>query len=791
MLSRFSAFIENDPSLYGFEIADPRLAGRIRAEQIATILRYTPYMLFANMLCAMVLAVALLRTPVGLPALIWATTLSVLIAWVYARWRKSGTLTRRNFASVRAARRATLNAILLGCTWAVVPIAFFGSASEGSRLVISCILIGMICGGAFALAAIPVAAVAFIVPICIGTIYALTRYDVQFGLLLGILLTIFGFVILRATITLASSLVERLLGEFELEKQRDMIGILLGEFEENGSDWMWETDTQFRLTYVSQGLLLTTGKAPSEVFGRRWVDALIGPPSQLNDAQTTARNQIQDYFSRRLPFREIECQVQIGAATRWWAFAARPARDQNGKFTGFRGFARDVTDKREKEARIAYLARFDAVTGLPNRVLFSEQLAAVTRAAQSGRAEFALHCIDLDGFKDVNDTYGHATGDQVLKYVAERIRLCIGANDHAARLGGDEFAILQLNPMSPQEVSSFARKLIATISTPASINGQTVSVGASIGIAIAPADGTVPDTLLVNADLALYRSKNSGRGTWHFFEAGMDQEARERRALEHDLRHAIDNNELVLLFQPAKAIHTGEFSQCEALLRWNHPQKGVISPAVFIPLAEESGLIVKIGEWALRQACFTATQWPSHLRVAVNLSAAQFHSPGLLSAIMHALEDSGLEPSRLEIEITESILVSNIDAVRAVLDAVARLGVRVALDDFGTGYSSLSYLRLINFDKIKIDKSFVSEVLSDRSCAAIIRVVMMLARDLDMRVTAEGIETTEQLEWLRQEGCDEAQGYLISEPLDASQALLLLTAQTANAANQATHTKVA
>lgn len=734
-------------------------------------------MLFANVLCAMVLTAALVKTPASPYVMVWSFSLTVLIAMVYLRWRKSDAQPKRNFASLRATRRASLNAIIMGTFWAIVPFMFFAKAPEHVRIVIACLLVGMICGGAFALAAVPVAAVAFTSPICLGIVITLTLVNFQFGMLLGVLLGIFIFVILRATHTLAATLVERMLGEFELEKQRDMIGILLGEFEENSSDWMWETDAQFRLTYVSQGLLNATSRSPAEAFGRKCVDTLIGPASSLDEQQSAVLAQILEHFARHTPFRELECPVQVGSARRWWSFAARPARDPNGRFTGFRGFVRDITDKREREARIAYLARYDAITGLPNRVLFGEYMANGIKAIKKNAGSFALLCIDLDGFKEVNDTHGHAAGDEILKIVAERIRNTIAPEDRAARLGGDEFAVLQSTPASAYEVSSLARRLIAAISTPAVVGGQVMSVGASIGIALAPEDGDVAEKLLINADLALYKSKNSGRGSWHFFEAGMDQEARERRALEQDLRLAIDRDELSLQFQPQMDMQTGKYTQCEALLRWHHPDKGLIPPSTFIPLAEESGLIVKIGEWVIRQACFAATRWPAPLSVAVNLSAAQFHSPGLLPTIMHALEDSGLAPDRLEIEITESTLVSNVESVKAILEAVSRLGVRVALDYFGTGYSSLSYLRMIRFDKIKIDKSFVSEVLTDHPCASIIRVVIRLARELDMRVTAEGIETQEQLDWLKREGCDEAQGYLISPPLSPDQFIELLDAE--------------
>jgi diguanylate cyclase (GGDEF)-like protein len=385
-----------------------------------------------------------------------------------------------------------------------------------------------------------------------------------------------------------------------------------------------------------------------------------------------------------------------------------------------------------------------------------------------------LLCIDLDLFKEVNDTLGHPIGDKLLKLVAERLRECARETDVVARLGGDEFAVVAVAAEQPRGAIVLAQRIIAALSSPFDLDGHQVVIGASIGIALAPGDSEQGEGLLKAADLALYRAKADGRGLYRLFEPEMDAKMQARRTLELDLRKALITNEFELFYQPVVNLALNEVCAFEALLRWNHPTRGMISPAEFIPLAEETGTIVPLGEWVLRQACAEAVGWPDDLKVAVNISPAQFKSRGLALAVTSALAASGLRPSRLELEITESVLLQDSESVMETLHALKDLGVQISMDDFGTGYSSLSYLRSFPFDKIKIDQSFVRDMSGDNDSVAIVRAVAGLGRNLGMSTTAEGVETDQQLEHLRDEGCSEVQGYLFSRPLPASELLPLL-----------------
>ncbi len=437
----------------------------------------------------------------------------------------------------------------------------------------------------------------------------------------------------------------------------------------------------------------------------------------------------------------------------------------------------DVTERKHAEARIAYMAHHDALTDLPNRVLFHERLNELLGRVRRHGENLAVHCLDLDHFKGVNDTLGHPIGDELLKAVAQRLGKCLRDSDMVARLGGDEFAVVQFPLAGPHDASTLATTLIEVVSKPYEVHGHEFVVGASIGIALAPADdGDEADVLLRNADMALYRAKAEGRGTAHFFEPEMDRRIQARRMLELDLRKAFANGEFELFYQPLVNLDTNAISGFEALLRWRHAERGMIAPAEFIPLAEEIGLIVSLGEWVLRKACTEAMHWPNELKVAVNLSPAQFRSRGVVKAVLTALAYSRLPSDRLELEITESVLLGETEANLATLHQLREIGVRISTDDFGTGYSSLSYLRCFPFDKIKIDRSFVSELAERPDCVAIIRAVAGLGMSLGIATTAEGIETREQLERVRAEGCTEVQGYLFSPPRPASEIGKLIAA---------------
>ncbi|UWU67561.1 bifunctional diguanylate cyclase/phosphodiesterase [Bradyrhizobium sp. NC92] len=433
-------------------------------------------------------------------------------------------------------------------------------------------------------------------------------------------------------------------------------------------------------------------------------------------------------------------------------------------------FARRVMRQIEAERTV----RLDPLTHLPNRVAFNETLdAALKRLALSGE-EFAVLLLDLDRFKEVNDQFGHPAGDEFLVQVANRLQRCTRAAEHVARIGGDEFALVMANLTRPEDALEIAERFVAAFAEPFQIEGRQIVGATSVGIVLAPRDGNTPLDLMKNADAALYRAKKAGPGTVCFFEQADDRSSRERKALQSDLTGAIARDELFLVFQPFLDLGSNRITGFEALLRWQHPTRGLVPPTEFIAIAEETGLIHEIGEWVIRRACATVAEWPEEIRVAVNFSAAQFHNTAILQTIVEALAETRIAPHRLEIEITESMLLSKYGSAATVLNALLELGVTVALDDFGTGFSSLTYLRKLPFSRIKIDQSFIRDMLVQPDCAAIVKSVISLARDLQIGVVAEGVETADQLEYLRQISCDEVQGYLISRPVAADGVMALL-----------------
>jgi diguanylate cyclase (GGDEF)-like protein len=427
--------------------------------------------------------------------------------------------------------------------------------------------------------------------------------------------------------------------------------------------------------------------------------------------------------------------------------------------------AEDITGRVAEKARAADLARTDPITSLGNRLMFRERLAATLATLDRMASAAAVLIFDLDRFKAINDSLGASVGDALLRVVAERIRSAVGPADVVARFGGDEFGIVQIGRPQPESAAALAKRLVDLLGRSYIVEGHLLNVGASVGVALVPADGRDTDQILKNADLALSRAKQRGQGSYRFFEAAMDEQMQKQRSLELDFRRALALRELALVYQPQLNLGSKRITGFEALLRWHNPKRGLVSPADFIPLAEKIGLIVPIGEWVIRTACSEAAGWPQPLSVAVNVSAVQFGSPNLIATVLSALAESGLDPRRLELEITESVLLGDHRAALDVLLQVRELGVRVSMDDFGTGYSSLSYLRSFPFDKIKIDQSFVRGRSDDPSGMAIVRAIAGLGRSLGMTTLAEGVETEEQLARVAADGCTDVQGYLISRPL--------------------------
>lgn len=483
------------------------------------------------------------------------------------------------------------------------------------------------------------------------------------------------------------------------------------------------------------------------------------------DTVTALELGANDYISKPIEFRVVAARVQSQLAR---LQAERALVAQLAELERInRRLEHEVFERQQSEAAIRHMAQHDSLTGIANRSRFQDQLNGAIAAIDAGDGTIALLFMDLDQFKMINDTLGHRVGDLLLIAVSERLSEIASPDMTFARLGGDEFAAILHTGAGRVEASAMAERLTQTIARPFEIENHQLIVSCSIGIAVAPTDGRDAETLLANADLALYRAKSETRGGYRFFEKSMNESARARRQLEGDLHHALAQRQFELHFQPLLDLRSGTIAGLEALVRWKHPERGLVAPLEFIPVAEETGLIIPLGRWILQEACREASHWPAGMRVAVNLSPRQFRSGTLVEDVAAALVRSGLEHGRLELEITESVLLDDDRKTMAALHDLRKLGVRICMDDFGTGYSSLSYLRTFPFDKIKIDRSFVQDFPADVGCTAIIRAVIGLAATLGMVTTVEGVETEQQLECLRQEGCNEVQGYLISRPISA------------------------
>jgi len=540
------------------------------------------------------------------------------------------------------------------------------------------------------------------------------------------------------------------------------------------------------LMYDSSGLLIASNQRFAELFGvpwEKWKASALSKtvPETMQLAQdwsgVALRNQAQIIADLQAILGNRKARRIIFERTDEHTFSSLIAPIADG---GFVVTFEDVTEQRRTEEKISHMAHYDALTDLPNRSLFYEKMSEFLIGAPQGRS-FAVFSLDLDHFKSVNDTLGHPIGDKLLQTVAARMRGSIRAADVAARLGGDEFAILQLALDHPEDATLLATRLIEAVSAPYLLDGHQVVVGTSIGIAIAPADGTAPDQLMKSADLALYRCKADGGNAYRFFETEMDARMQERHALELDLRKALANEEFTLNYQPVVNLRTGKVTGCEALIRWHQPERGWVPPLAFIPIAEETGLIVQIGEWVLDRACADAAEWPDEIAVAVNVSPAQFKTADFVETVKNALAKSRLPARRLELEITELVLMQGSESALALLHRLKDLGVDIAMDDFGAGYSSLGYLRSFPFDRIKIDQSFIRDLTSNKESLAILRAVVGLGSSLNIVTTAEGVETHSQLEVLRTEGCTDVQGYLLSPPKSKAAITELLTSSGSQA----------
>ncbi len=581
------------------------------------------------------------------------------------------------------------------------------------------------------------------------------------------------------SIASARTVITNARARLRLEAQARKALQFVDEFENSGRGWFWETNNLGTLSYVSQQLADDFNCQPEDLLGRQFTDLLSVDPGSADSLRE--ERTLGFHLSARFPFSDVIVRAASDDDIHW-SLSGNPLFDERGRFLGFRGIGTDLTEQRRTEQEVARLARFDSLTGLPNRALMRQTLDEALRNAAYRRKGCSLFLIDLDRFKNVNDTLGHPIGDALLRQVAERLKSVMGDHGQVGRLGGDEFKAVLPGTVETGLLESLARTLIDQVSRPYIIEGHRVVIGASVGIAIGDPGKSCADSMIRNADLALYAAKAAGRGKHVFYQPSMHSEAADRQLLENDLRQALDRGEMWVAFQPIVNVASEEITGFESLVRWNHQTRGQISPDKFIPLAEECGMIGKIGEFVLKEAVAEAANWPERVKIAVNLSPIQFNDPNIVDTIAALLAEQDFDAGRLELEITEGVFLSDSDATEGTFARLKSLGVRLALDDFGTGYSSLGYLKKAPFDKIKIDQSFVRGAASTtKRNGAIIRAIVSLAESLDMDTTAEGVETHDDLYLIRELGVSQVQGYIFGKPLAADEARTMANASRVEA----------
>lgn len=721
-------------------------AGWVRAQQLAAFHRFGLVISIANLMNAVLMVGVLNGSDFRVIVQVWAASITVLMLVYMRQWMRTRHRPAASTRSLHSMSRNVRDTAIMAAVWGALPALCFGGSPPQLQMVIAVVVAGMMGGGAFMMLSVPRAAYAFISLIALGSYIGLLRDPTPINLFICALFTVYIGTLYWSVRWAFGEFVGRLLGERLALEQAELIGMLLRDFEEAASDWLWTTDASGQLT------------SSSARFGGADMTGFID--LFLADDQTEA---LEAAMGRTRSFANHVVRTAGVSGARWISLTGRPVL-RNGAFCGYQGVASDITAERESVDRIAHLAAHDSLTGLANRSTLRAALGEVLGYPPARKQASCLLLIDLDRFKIINDTLGHAAGDIVLIEAARRIRAVIRAAGLVCRMGGDEFAVLINQPDTDGEL--MARQIIDAIEDPYLIDGTIAKCSASIGLRrVAECDEDM-ESLLRQGDLALYRAKAQGRGHVVEFDWTMDLEAQELMLLEYDLRSAIAGEQLHLVYQPLADTTSGAIAGCEALLRWEHPRLGPVAPDRFIDLAERSGLIVPVGEWVIRSAVAAAAQIDPAIRVAINVSPMQLRSPNLCAVFINALAANGVAPQRIEVEITESVLLADTEANLAVLRQLRGLGLRISMDDFGTGYSSFSYLRKFDFDKLKIDKSFIDALGKEDSSDAIVGAIIALARVLGMRTVAEGVETEAQLAAIQLLGCDEAQGYLFSRPVE-------------------------
>ncbi|WP_051676809.1 putative bifunctional diguanylate cyclase/phosphodiesterase [Sphingomonas astaxanthinifaciens] len=734
------------------------LGHRVRQGQIDSLVRLVPLTIAVNLLAALVLGACL--WPIGHHGelLAWAgvflgfCVLRLSRVW---RLRRDPAYASRNPPSLRTILPPIF---FLSLLWVVPVLAWFDGAPPQAQVIMVLVLFGMASGASVTLSSVPPAALTYVGTVTIAGLVSMSRLG---EITVLILLPLFAGLLTYAVLWNARQFAGHLAASLELREKAELINILR-EFDASGSEWLWELGPDLALTRVSSGLADALGRTPESLIGLDAV-TLLDPVGRVAAVSTGMRTIVDALRSNR-PFRDVAIPAMSGR--QWWSLSGKPLFDHAGAPIGWRGVGSDITASRLTGHDSVTAARHDHMTGLANRLLIRELLEEALLRRRAGRGSCAMMLVDLDRFKLVNDTLGHGIGDELLCEVARRLEQ-VAAGTRVGRLGGDEFALVLTATSGRAELSSLAEEIIRSLSAPYRIGSADLNIGATIGIAVAPSDGVSQETLIRSADLALYSAKKAKRGSFHFFAPWMAEQAAANRALESDLRQALNIGQLSLAYQPIVHARSHKVIAREALLRWTHPVRGEVPPDLFVPVIEDAGLIGQVGNWVLREACREAAAWKDRARVAVNVSSAQLAAgPVLVGHVIQALGSSGLPAERLELEVTESIFLADDSTTRATLEQLRAIGVRLVLDDFGMGYSNFVCLANGEFSKVKIDRSFTAAAALPGHPAerAIVESILTLARGLRLEVTAEGIETVEQAAQMTAMGCGQLQGYLFGRP---------------------------
>ena len=638
-----------------------------------------------------------------------------------------------------------------------LPLYYFSGFDPNIQVIIASLLAGLGIA-ALGLVVVPACVTAWMSCFVAGLslVLVLARHTVPLGNMLSILFTL--GVAVFGVVTVARWAFGQLKTNADVGSQSESASLLLQEYEQRGVGWLWQVDNENRVSYISSRMTALLGRPSASILGHS-LPSLLGGNAELGRV-----------LLGKQPFNNLEMELKTARGPRWISIAGDPIIDTAGRFEGFRGVGSDITEVRQTQERLTHLANMDVLSGLPNRGRVRQLLGEALRVATSGNVPCAIMFLDLDGFKPVNDTFGHPKGDAVLQAVAKRLCDEVGGDGHVGRMGGDEFAIVISDAQSRTLVEGLADRIIRAIAEPYVIDQTEIRIGVSIGCAFGPIDGATVDDLILKADLALYEAKGAGRGVAKYFSSELQSEQEDRVQLETDLRNAIASKQFHLMYQPLVNAKTQKLVGFEALIRWNHPRRGFIPPPVFIPVAEECGLMMMLGEWVIEESIRAAASWPEPITVAINISPKQIVAPSLPNIVSQALSRYKVPGNRIELEVTEGIFLGDSNTTLDVMKRLRALGVGIALDDFGTGYSSIGYLNKAVFHKLKIDGSFVREAGTRPENVAIIQSIVQLAKSFRMSVTAEGVETAEDFERMRDLGCDTIQGYLFGRPLSDERA---------------------